>query len=1055
MLKRLILIVSLLIASVAPAPAADHLQKTLVVGSEENFPPFSTGSTDDTAGGFAVELWKEVAQEAGLKYTMRVRPWGELLQEFKEGKVDVLVNIATSEERHRYTDFSVPHVTVNGAIFVRKGDSRISSEADLAGKSIIVFKSDLAHEYAISRGWQKQLVLVNDAREGLTLLASGKHDAMLLSKLAGLQTLRELRIDNVRPLEARAGYAQKFTFGVHKGDSDLLAALNEGLALTKADGDYDKLYQKWFGVYEAKEPTFRDMLKYLLPFVLLVACLAIYFFYRRSREREASEAALRESKLRLDTILDNVGAYIFIKDTQYRYSYANRKVCELFGQPEDQIVGKTDAAFFSPESVREIIVSDRPVLEEGLTVKREETNLAAEGELPRSYWTVKLPLRDEQGAIYGICGISTDITELKHLEDELKKKSVELEEQLEEREIAQESLQEQTALLEEQTAMLEEEIEERRRAEVALKQSEETVRHKLKAILEPEGDVGTLELSDIIDCDMLQSMLEDFYRITGMLGAVLDVSGKVLVAVGWQDICTKFHRVHPEACKNCLESDTVLSRGVPIGTYRLYRCKNNMWDMVTPIEVGGRHVGNVFIGQFFYEDDPPDVELFREQARRYGFDETQYLAALDRVPRFTREAADAGMKFYAELTKMVSTLSFTSIKVSRMLAERIHLEEQLRQSQKMEAVGQLAGGVAHDFNNILQVITGYGNMLMMNESLSSKEQEWVDHILSSSERAAQLTKGLLAFSRKQVINLEPVDLNEVIENFRKFILRVIGEDIHLKTVTYGDQLIVHADVGQLEQVLINLATNARDSMPKGGLLTIETGLQAVESPFDHESGRAESGSYAVVTVSDSGSGMDEETRNRIFEPFYTTKEIGKGTGLGMAIVYGIVKQHSGIINVYSEPGHGTTFRIYLPVQEAGPGDADAKSVQLQAPVGGSETILLAEDDAGVRELVVSVLGQYGYRVIEAVDGQDVVEQFAANREEVAMILMDMIMPKKNGKEAYEEISLLQPGVKVLYSSGYTADFIQNRGVSEEGIELIMKPVQPMELLRKVREILDH
>ncbi|WP_224982989.1 PocR ligand-binding domain-containing protein [Geomonas agri] len=1054
MFKRLILIVCLL-ACVTTAPAADYSQKTLVVGSEENFPPFSTGSTDDTAGGFAVELWKEVAREAGLKYTIRVRPWGELLQEFKDGKVDVLVNIATSEERHRYTDFSVPHVTVNGAIFVRKGDSRIKSEADLAGKSIIVFKADLANEYAVSRGWQKQLVLVNDAREGLQLLASGKHDAMLVSKLVGVQTLRELHIDNVRALDVKAGYAQKFTFGVHKGESDLLAALNEGLALTKADGDYDELYQKWFGVYETKEPSFRDMLQYLLPFALLVACLAVYFFYKRNRERKAAEAALRESKLRLDTILDNVGAYIFIKDTQYRYTYANRKVCELFSQPEDEIVGKTDAAFFSPESVREIVVSDAPVLEEGLTVKREETNLAAENEQPRSYWTVKLPLKDEDGVIYGLCGISTDITELKQLEDELKKKGAELEEQLAERELTQEALQEQTALLEEQTAVLEEEVEERRRAEVALKESEETVRHKLQAILEPEGDIGALELSDIIDTETLQAMMEDFYRITGMLGAVLDVSGKVLVSVGWQDICTKFHRVHPEACKNCLESDTVLTRGVAVGTHKLYRCKNNMWDMVTPIEVGGKHVGNVFIGQFFYDDDPPNLEVFREQAMRYGFDEKEYLAALERVPRFSREAAEAGMKFYAELTKVISTLSFSSIKLSRILAERIHLEEQLRQSQKMEAVGQLAGGVAHDFNNILQVITGYGNMLKMNDSLGDKEEEWVDHILSSSERAAQLTQGLLAFSRKQVIHLESVDLNGVIENFKKFILRVIGEDIHLKTVTYGDQLIVHADVGQLEQVLINLATNARDSMPKGGMLTIETGLQAVESPFDHESGRAEPGRYAVVTVSDSGSGMDEATRKRIFEPFYTTKEVGKGTGLGMAIVYGIIKQHSGIINVYSELGHGTTFRIYLPLQQPKAGEADVQDAQVQAPVGGSETILLAEDDAEVRELVVSILSLYGYQVIQAVDGRDVVEQFAANRDKVALILMDMIMPKKNGKEAYEEISLLQPGVKVLYSSGYTADFIQNRGVSEEGIELIMKPVQPLELLRKVREMLDR
>ncbi|NVN91312.1 MAG: PocR ligand-binding domain-containing protein [Desulfuromonadales bacterium] len=581
------------------------------------------------------------------------------------------------------------------------------------------------------------------------------------------------------------------------------------------------------------------------------------------------------------------------------------------------------------------------------------------------------------------------------------------------------------------------------------------VQNKLRAILEPDGDIGELELSDIIDCEMLQSMLEDFYRITGMLGAVLDISGKVLVAVGWQDICTKFHRCHPDTLKNCIESDTVLTNDVQVGTYKHYRCKNNMWDMVTPLVVGGRHVGNVFIGQFFYEDETPDVELFREQARRYGFDEVEYLAALGRVPRFSREAADSGMQFYAKLTRMVSSLSYSSIKESRMLNERIHLEEQLRQSQKMEAVGQLAGGVAHDFNNILQVISGYGNLLLMDSTLDDRKKEQIDHILSASEKAAQLTKGLLAFSRRQVMTFTPVNLNDVIEHVKKFLVRVIGEDIHLKTIPSEITVKVCVDIGQMEQVLINLATNSRDAMQKGGLLTIETGFHSVEASNIHEAGSVEPGRYAVVTVSDTGSGMDQETCKRIFEPFYTTKEVGKGTGLGMAIVYGIVKQHNGFINVYSELGQGTTFRIYIPVYEDGQLEHAEKLDQIIQPLGGTETILLAEDDVGVRNLMVTVLTKFGYNVIQAVDGQDVVDTFAENMDRVSMILMDVIMPKKNGMEAYDEIILLKPNVKVLYSSGYTADFIQDRGVSEEGIELLMKPVQPMEMLRKVREILDR
>ena len=569
------------------------------------------------------------------------------------------------------------------------------------------------------------------------------------------------------------------------------------------------------------------------------------------------------------------------------------------------------------------------------------------------------------------------------------------------------------------------------------------------------GDLGDLELSDILDSDRLRSMLESFYRITGMLGAVLDLSGKILVAVGWQDICTHFHRCHPATLKNCLESDTALTAGVPVGTFKQYRCKNNMWDMVTPLHVAGRHVGNIFVGQFFYEDEEPDRGLFRQQARRYGFNEEAYLAALDRVPRFSREAAQAGMEFYAKLTSMVSDLSYSTIKVSKMLDERIHLEEQLRQAQKMEVVGQLAGGIAHDFNNVLQVINGYSSLLKMDPSLNARQREQLDHIASSAMKAAQLTKGLLAFSRKQVMSFSPVSLAALIESVRKLLTRIIGEDIHLRVVSDGQPLDVWGDPGQLEQTLINLATNARDAMPGGGTLTIETGTRMVEKPLDKTDGPTAPGCYAVITVSDTGAGMDKETRTRIFEPFFTTKEVGKGTGLGLAIVYGIIQQHNGTINVYSEPGQGTAMRVYLPLYHGPLAQPLALPRTEPAPRGGTETIVLGEDDADVRQFLLSVLTQFGYSVILAVDGQDVVDQFAAHLGQVSLVLMDMIMPKRNGRDAYAAISALQPGVKVLYVSGYTADFIQNRGVSGDDIKLVMKPVQPTELLRKVREMLDN
>ena len=392
------------------------------------------------------------------------------------------------------------------------------------------------------------------------------------------------------------------------------------------------------------------------------------------------------------------------------------------------------------------------------------------------------------------------------------------------------------------------------------------------------------------------------------------------------------------------------------------------------------------------------------------------------------------------------------IEVGRDITEHRKLEEQFRQSQKMEAVGQLAGGVAHDFNNILTAIIGYGNLIEMKMKEDDPFKVYIEHILSSSERAANLTRSLLAFSRKQIMNPRPVNLNEIVERVVKLLSRLIGEDIELRTILTDKALTVMADSSQMEHVLINLATNARDAMPDGGLLTIDTETVKIDEEFIKAHAYGKLGTYALISISDTGAGMDEKTRDRIFEPFFTTKEVGKGTGLGLAMVYGIIKQHDGYIHVYSEPDKGTTFRIYLPVIESE--IEEIKTEDLKSVKGGAETVLVAEDDASVRKLIQDILEKYGYKVITAEDGEDAVNKFMENMGVIQLLLFDVIMPRKNGKEAYTEIKKIKSDIKVLFLSGYTADIIHKKGILEEGMNFILKPVSINKLLGKVREVLD-
>jgi PAS domain S-box-containing protein len=386
--------------------------------------------------------------------------------------------------------------------------------------------------------------------------------------------------------------------------------------------------------------------------------------------------------------------------------------------------------------------------------------------------------------------------------------------------------------------------------------------------------------------------------------------------------------------------------------------------------------------------------------------------------------------------------------------EKQKLQAQLLQVQKMESIGQLAGGVAHDFNNILAAIIGYGSLIQRKMGEDDPNRIHVDNILAAADRAASLTQSLLAFSRKQVIDPRDIDLNESIRRFEKFLARIIGEDVLLTTSLSTGTLTIYTDATQLEQVLMNLATNARDAMPRGGRLMIETERVELDDEYVATKGYGKPGLYAVINIGDTGEGMDQQTQGKIFEPFFTTKEVGSGTGLGLSIVYGIVKQNKGYISVYSEPCKGTTFRIYFPLVISG--TAEELLPEAPSPIrGGTETILFAEDNDALRLLHGEVLQEFGYTVIEAADGEEALLKFQENRERVSLLILDVIMPKKNGKEVFVEARRSNPNIKAIFTSGYPADLIQKEGVIEKGLHFISKPSSLDAFLRKVREVLDQ
>ena len=479
----------------------------------------------------------------------------------------------------------------------------------------------------------------------------------------------------------------------------------------------------------------------------------------------------------------------------------------------------------------------------------------------------------------------------------------------------------------------------------------------------------------------------------------------------------------------------------PAGTVRSWNAAaENMFGW-TGVEVMGR------IPPFVAGEQ---MEEFREKVERASRGEL--ICGLERR-RQRKDGSAIDVAIWTAPLRDSSGSITSAILAIADISERKKLEEQLRHAQKMEAVGRLAGGVAHDFNNLLTIINGYGHMLASALGQQDRLRSHAEEILKAGNQAASLTAQLLAFSRRQMIQPKPVDLNHVVTNLGKMLRRVIGENIVLHTLLSEDLSCVKADPNQMEQVLINLVANARDAMPRGGALTISTRNVTLDAPLSCEGNEIPRGCYVELSVCDTGEGMDDETRSHLFEPFFTTKERGKGTGLGLSSVYGSVRQNGGGILVHSERGRGAEFLIFLPqIREP------LAAPRLDAPTNdihrGCETILLVEDEASLRNMLRDCLSSAGYRVLEAADGTEALRKWERDAPSIDLLLTDVVMPLLNGRELATRLSSVAPQIQVIYISGYADDVLAYHGTLAPGTILIQKPFSPGDLMLKVREVLD-
>lgn len=778
----------------------------------------------------------------------------------------------------------------------------------------------------------------------------------------------------------------------------------------------------------------------LITLILSGTCYAARLVLYQYQQVRAVEA-LRANTTLLEAVSEGTTEAIYVKDLAGRYLLLNPAGARMVGRSVEELLGKDDSLIFSPQTAAAIMANDAAVLASGRTQTYEETG-TTNGET-RTYLSTKGPYRDPSGRTIGLVGISLDITDRKHPEDHFR------------------------SLVQNSSDV------------ISIIEADGTIRYESPSIQrilghDPAALVGHNVFSYVHPEDLpnMTARFEELLQRPGVSSSselrFRHADGSWIHLWGVATNLLDDPRVRGIVVNSRSVTEEKLSEKARMDAEARYRTLVEQLVAVTYIARLGLE------GEWLYVS--PQLEtMLGYQPEQWLADPKMWMSRIhpeDRVLVASAEdAALGGRPFRAEyrLLHRDGHVVWVDDTASVMrdadgnnllhgvlldVTERKRLESELHQAQKMQAVGQLAGGIAHDFNNILTVILGYSQILLEEDKPSGDLiHRSAEQIRNAADRAAALTRQLLAFSRKQVLEPRILNLNKVLGDLDKMLRRLITENIHIVNLPGSDLGSVKADPAQIEQVLLNLAINARDAMPNGGQLTIETAnVELDQSSDEHKT--VIPGRYVMLAVSDTGSGMDASVRARVFEPFFTTKEMGKGTGLGLATVYGIVKQSGGYIWVYSEPGSGSTFKIYLPrVDRAAEGNGRGQA-EISA-VRGTENILLVEDDPMVRNLARSVLEACGYTVLMPDRVEDVEALCRQYPGTIHLLLTDVVMPVISGTELARRLMPMRADMKVIYMSGYTERAVSRQALLEPGITLVQKPFTPSILARKVREVLDQ